>query len=983
MTCTCGHEMIRRVGRFGDFWGCSSFPRCKKTVPIRGSGSGSNSTSTATSKYGPFGSGSTLPATRVSDQPTHSRSKFSFNPERAAEAKRAPVTFGSGLGSTSTSTTRRIAYAAFNKAIADEISQKISIPHPYTFTGTEQQQAIWAELDRGFTEPTPRHLCVIAGPGTAKTTSCIQWFALAREAGHAIEVQATTYHSLGFAMCRRALEGQGVRVKVNKWKVSELIDEICRLNRDLKDYKRVVKAIKQLVSGCKSSLSSGEPGAIDAMVDYYNIDIPDDTKEKWIERIYTWVPELLAACRKRVEDVDFDDMLWLPVVNGWGLNGDGFDDLFTDECFIGDTPVTLPDYSPLSIKEIVDSRYSGKVLSYDPATKSSVCRRVTGWHKIPLGKKLLRIKTRRVLYLPDGSRASAQTEVKNGYRILITTADQLVMTDNGWREAQSLRLGDFLIEMSDELWRVRLANSPVLCEVVLIDEFTPQDPYVYDIDVEGTHTFYASGIAVHNCQDTAPIQRKLARLACPNGRMIGVGDPRQSIYCFRGASLDAIDEFISDFSADPRGLTTLPLTITQRCPSSHVELATRLFRRDKLQSVPEAPAGIWKANIPPDQAIRDMRPGDMVLCRVRRTLIPTAYALLKRGVKAVVRGRDFGTDLIEWARGLEHDGTVAGLVDAARAYYEIEREKLVKLGIKGESRLDALTDRHECFVELCLGGGSSTRTPEQVFAKIDQLFSDDRPENVVLLSTIHSGKGLEGGRVWILNPELLPYPKATGWQLEQEYNLLWVAVTRGKWDRADVTGKPGELYFVGPLPKPLELDEDGNGNEDEEIDTGQDGDEEYSIPDSALPTQQDIADTKADRHDYRAFGYNQARANRPAVDPNSYPKHPDPKPGTRYSCKCKLCGERWTTTDPALVTYAKHVEMCDKYVTEYERRRERIPGEPIVVAHGRLTYWNLEYKPIVGVLNPDKKCDARCTGAAGNHCECACGGKNHGRDRGL
>jgi hypothetical protein len=29
-------------------------------------------------------------------------------------------------------------------------------------------------------------------------------------------------------------------------------------------------------------------------------------------------------------------------------------------------------------------------------------------------------------------------------------------------------------------------------------------------------------------------------------------------------------------------------------------------------------------------------------------------------------------------------------------------------------------------------------------------------------------------------------------------------------------------------------------------------------------------------------------------------------------------------------------------------------------------------------LNPDHKCDARCTSARGHNCECSCGGANHG-----
>lgn len=37
-------------------------------------------------------------------------------------------------------------------------------------------------------------------------------------------------------------------------------------------------------------------------------------------------------------------------------------------------------------------------------------------------------------------------------------------------------------------------------------------------------------------------------------------------------------------------------------------------------------------------------------------------------------------------------------------------------------------------------------------------------------------------------------------------------------------------------------------------------------------------------------------------------------------------------------------------------------------------------KPIDGRVNPDHPCDARCTGATGHNCECACGGANHGMD---
>lgn len=35
---------------------------------------------------------------------------------------------------------------------------------------------------------------------------------------------------------------------------------------------------------------------------------------------------------------------------------------------------------------------------------------------------------------------------------------------------------------------------------------------------------------------------------------------------------------------------------------------------------------------------------------------------------------------------------------------------------------------------------------------------------------------------------------------------------------------------------------------------------------------------------------------------------------------------------------------------------------------------------IQGLYSEVAKCDARCTSARGNHCECQCAGKNHGSD---
>jgi superfamily I DNA/RNA helicase len=62
------------------------------------------------------------------------------------------------------------------------------------------------------------------------------------------------------------------------------------------------------------------------------------------------------------------------------------------------------------------------------------------------------------------------------------------------------------------------------------------------------------------------------------------------------------------------------------------------------------------------------------------------------------------------------------------------------------------------------------------------MFSDEKIENAVMLSTAHKSKGLEANRVLILLPDKLPlkYPHQKDWQFVQEMNLKYVALTRAK-----------------------------------------------------------------------------------------------------------------------------------------------------------------------------------------------------------
>ena len=64
---------------------------------------------------------------------------------------------------------------------------------------------------------------------------------------------------------------------------------------------------------------------------------------------------------------------------------------------------------------------------------------------------------------------------------------------------------------------------------------------------------------------------------------------------------------------------------------------------------------------------------------------------------------------------------------------------------------------------------------------IDKTAKVSNNAQCVYLTTVHGAKGLEAERVFIVRPDLMPHPKAEEeWELEQEYNLKFVALTRAK-----------------------------------------------------------------------------------------------------------------------------------------------------------------------------------------------------------
>lgn len=392
-------------------------------------------------------------------------------------------------------------------------------------------------------------------------------------------------------------------------------------------------------------------------------------------------------------------------------------------------------------------------------------------HVIALTRKLVGFSKNYLLDETSADFESRLEEIADHHTVDLNGVGKSALTYVRGALQESRRLAAQQIDFDDMIW------LPVVLGLSM--------PEKYDL------------LIVDEAQDTNLCQQRLALLACPQGRIVIVGDRFQAIYGFRGADVTAIPSMTERLRNTARGVEVYPLTVTRRCPKSHVELAQRIV--PQIRAMEDAPEGEL-VTVNESTALSQMRPGDMVLCRCNAPLVNAAYALIRRGTKAVIRGRDLGKGLLDFVEKLERSATsIPTLIQALNLYRYEEMTRLSVLGDKATGRLAALYDRCDCLSELC----STVSSISELKARIESLFadfeSDGRPKEAVILGTVHRTKGLEAERVFVLKPELIPHPAARQeWERVQEMNLAYVAATRTKYDAA--TGIVGTLVFCGMVP---------------------------------------------------------------------------------------------------------------------------------------------------------------------------------------
>ena len=272
-------------------------------------------------------------------------------------------------------------------------------------------------------------------------------------------------------------------------------------------------------------------------------------------------------------------------------------------------------------------------------------------------------------------------------------------------------------------------------------------------------------------QDASNVMLAMIERMAASGRLISVADRFQSIQGFTGAAADSVDRIIQRFTP-----TRLPLSICYRCPTSHLDLARRLV--PGIQSKPDAILG--EVNVVSSKRLIALaQQGDLIICRFTAPLVSTCLQLIKSGINARVRGRDIGVGLVVLTKkvpGIFPGGFIQGLQNYCKPRIAQMKED------DRESELQALEDRMLAVMACFDSFGQECRSVLDFGDRITKLFCDDDDHPPVTLATIHRSKGDEADRVWIIGCDFLPYTKKARheWQIQQELNLTYVALTRAK-----------------------------------------------------------------------------------------------------------------------------------------------------------------------------------------------------------
>ena len=306
-------------------------------------------------------------------------------------------------------------------------------------------------------------------------------------------------------------------------------------------------------------------------------------------------------------------------------------------------------------------------------------------------------------------------------------------------------------------------------------------------------------LVIDEVQDLTRLEFQfLDTLIGPATKVLAVGDRFQSIYQFRGASLDSMDILPESFS--PANSFRLPLSCCYRCPTTHIILAQQLVGLAiEPQEIPKPGTIHYHSAV---DVFPALEVGDLVLVSDNAKAIQYAFQCASQhNPIAISVYESVKMKMLATCAKCGDEAPIADVLKVLGDEGNSDMDK-AKLGIAPNwpdfFRAKTYKEEFRSFV-LCSGCETVAQLKhliDNILYAIDQIpppaGQDSPPEieidNRILFSTIHKAKGLGRRRVFWVTGEA-PENITPGLR-----NVYYVAVTRAK----------EELHIIGDLPFPIQ-----------------------------------------------------------------------------------------------------------------------------------------------------------------------------------
>ena len=327
----------------------------------------------------------------------------------------------------------------------------------------------------------------------------------------------------------------------------------------------------------------------------------------------------------------------------------------------------------------------------------------------------------------------------------------------------------------------------------------------------------------------------LKKLAESGAKIVAVGDPNQAIYMFRGADSNAFENVKQIVSSAERTASSHALPINFRSGKKIIEYVNSHTHVKDLQADASFDGSVTEGK-PYDDAMSELikewtenkklKDQTAFISRTNQSLVTSALKLLRNNIDFQIIGRDFSKELIEIIERVVGKGRYANHLSLninyprnflnSLAIYIGDLETKWAGKVSKSDELQELREQEESIMSIISFLSETNYEDKNLGMKVDttedfmeylkrkfsgvnidtvagaQEYASKDQKSFVTLTSAHRSKGLEFGRVFLLDRDNFPHPRAkTPEEIGQENNAFYVALTRAK----------RELHVLQPMPK--------------------------------------------------------------------------------------------------------------------------------------------------------------------------------------